>query len=328
VKPPGRVEFRALGTTALLLVTEPARLRTAERVLRDELAAVDLACSRFREDSEISKLHLNAGHAAQVSPLLAEAIRVALRAAWLSGGLVDLTVGTAVRELGYDRDFAAIPQGTGADKEVISVAPGPAPGWHRVLFDPAAAEVVLPRGIQLDLGATAKALAADRAAAAVLRETGSGVLISLGGDISVAGPPPAGDWLIGVGDDHARAAVAPATTVTLRSGGLATSSITQRTWRRAGRVVHHIVDPRTGDIPAPFWRTVSVAAGSCVDANTATTAAIVLGAAAPEWLSARGLPSRLVDVTGHVVVVAGWPAEPQGSDAAALDSGHQEGKAA
>jgi thiamine biosynthesis lipoprotein len=319
----GRVEFRALGTTAVLVVTEPTRLRTAERVLRAELAAIDLACSRFREDSEVSGLHRNAGHAVRISPLLAEAIEVALRAARLSDGLVDPTVGNAVRELGYDRDFAAIAKETPEH----AAASRPAPGWHRVLLDRKAAEVVLPRRIQLDLGATAKALAADRAATAVARETGTGVLVSLGGDLSVAGAPPAGGWRIAVSDDHTSAERYPATTVTLRSGALATSSITRRAWRRAGRAVHHIVDPRTGDIPAPVWRTVSVAAGSCVDANTATTAAIVLGAGAPAWLSARGLPSRLVDVTGLVEPVAGWPAEPDGSDLR-LDKSHLESWAA
>jgi thiamine biosynthesis lipoprotein len=318
-----RVEFRALGTTAVLVVTEPTHLSAAEHVVRAELAAIDLACSRFRDDSEISQVHREAGRAVRIGPLLAEAIDVALRAARLSGGLVDPTVGTAVRELGYDRDFATIAKDTSEPAPPVR----PAPGWHRVLLDRKAAEVVLPRGIQLDLGATAKALAADRAAAAVARETGSGVLVSLGGDLSVAGAPPAGGWRIAVSDDHARAELYPATTVTLRSGALATSSITQRAWRRAGRTVHHIVDPRTGDIPAPVWRTVSVAAGSCVDANTATTAAIVLGTGAPHWLSERGLPSRLVDVAGLVEAVAGWPAELDGSDIA-MEAGHRESTAA
>jgi thiamine biosynthesis lipoprotein len=143
----------------------------------------------------------------------------------------------------------------------------------------------------------------------------------------VAGAPPPGGWQIAVSDDHASAERYPATTVTLRSGALATSSITRRAWRRAGRAVHHIVDPRTGDIPAPVWRTVSVAAGTCVDANTATTAAIVLGAGAPAWLSARGLPSRLVDVTGLVEPVAGWPSDPDVSDIR-LESGHLESRVA
>jgi thiamine biosynthesis lipoprotein len=318
-----RVEFRALGTTAVVVVTEPTHLRAAERAVRAELAAIDLACSRFRDDSEISRLHREAGRAVRIGPLLAEAIDVALRAARLSGGLVDPTVGTSVRELGYDRDFATVARETSEPAPPVR----PAPGWHRVLLDRKATEVVLPRGIELDLGATAKALAADRAAAAVARETGSGVLVSLGGDLSMAGAPPPGGWRIAVGDDHARAERHPATTVTLRSGALATSSITQRAWRRAGRAVHHIVDPRTGDIPTPVWRTVSVAAGSCVDANTATTAAIVLGAGAPQWLSERRLPSRLVDVAGLAEHVAGWPAEQDGSDVE-VEAGPRESTAA
>src|SRR5581483_8004105 len=97
-------------------------------------------------------------------------------------------------------------------------------------------------------------------------------------------------------------------TVAVVSGGLATSSTTVRTWWHRGRTRHHIVDPRTGDNPAPVWRTVSVAAGSCVDANIASTAAILLGHAAPEWLAERRLPGRLVTPTGQVVHIAGWPA--------------------
>jgi thiamine biosynthesis lipoprotein len=95
--------------------------------------------------------------------------------------------------------------------------------------------------------------------------------------------------------------------VVLRGGGLATSGITRRRWRRAGRLVHHIVDPRTGDIPPAHWRTVSVAAKSCVDANTASTAAIVLGDAAPAWLASHGLPARLVEVSGAIRTTPGWP---------------------
>ncbi|MEC3982702.1 FAD:protein FMN transferase, partial [Amycolatopsis sp. H20-H5] len=291
-------------TTAVLLVTDPAGLGRAEDLLRAGLAELDLACSRFRADSEISRLHESAGRATRVGPLLFEAIRVALRAARLTEGLVDPTVGAAVRELGYDRDFPEV-----AGESAAAVGPaGPVPGWHRVLLDPARGEVVLPRGVLLDLGATAKALAADRAAVTIARRTGAGVLVGLGGDLRADGPPPPGGWRIAVGDNHARAAE-HGVPVTLRSGGLATSSITQRTWRRAGRTVHHIVDPRTGDVPVALWRTVSAAALSCVDANTATTGAIVLGSAAPSWLATGRLPARLVGVDGQVHVVGGWPAD-------------------
>lgn len=288
--------FPALGTTAEVVVTDPRRLATAAGMLREELDAVDAACSRFRADSEISRLEH--GHAVRVGPLLAEALAVALRAAWLTDGLVDPTVATAVRALGYDRDFASVTDGGSGP------VPVPAPGWHRVLLD--GDTVVLPRGVELDLGATAKALAADRAAAAIARRTGGGTLVNLGGDLATAGAPPAGGWQVAIGDDHTDAAD---TTVTLTDGGLATSGITRRRWRRGGRTVHHIVDPRTGDIPEPHWRTVSVAAKTCVDANTASTAALVLGRRGQDWLAARGLPARLVTVDGEVVTTPGWPGE-------------------
>jgi thiamine biosynthesis lipoprotein len=308
----GRAEFPALGTTALLIVTDEDRLAVAERVLRAELCAIDLACSRFDEDSEISRAHRQAGRAIWVSPLLTHAVEVALRAARLTDGLVDPTVGAAVRDLGYDRDFTEV-----TDRGDLGGAQ-PAPGWHRVLLDTVSRELVIPRGVEIDLGATAKALAADRAAQAIAREIRCGVLVSLGGDVSVAGEPPGGGWRIGVGDDHAPDQPPPDTpVVSIRSGGLATSSITRRTWLRGDRRVHHIVDPRTGECPDPLWRTVSVAAGSCVDANTASTAAIVAGADAPGWLAGRSLPARLVDVPGRVLTVGGWPAEARAERGAA-----------
>lgn len=306
--------FPALGTTAELVLTDSTRLGEAVALLREELAAIDTACSRFRPDSEISRLHAAAGRQVHVGPLLAEALGAALRAARLTGGLVDPTVGAAVRALGYDRDFALVTGdrdvealGVAGDRDTTTI---PAPGWHRVLFDPVHRLVVLPRGVHLDLGATAKALAADRAAWRIHAVLGCGVLVNVGGDLRAVGPPPPGGWQVALGDDHTNAVARPDATVALgRDGALATSGTTRRRWRHAGRTVHHIVDPRTGDVPEARWRTVTVAAKSTVDANTASTAAIVLGAAAPGWLGQRQLPARLVDVGGDVVTTAGWPGE-------------------
>lgn len=312
---PGRLELRALGTSALLLVADPTRGEVAAEVLRAELDGIDRSCSRFREDSEISALHAAAGRPMTVGPLLGEALDAALRAAELTGGLVDPTVGDAVIALGYDRDFALI---AGAGRPGAppvpaqrgsrpAVRPRPAPGWWRVLWDPERRTVLLPRGVRLDLGATAKALAADRAARSASAAAGCGVLVGLGGDLSVAGDPPAGGWRVAVADDHREALTAPAQTVAVTGGGLATSSTVARAWHRAGKRCHHIVDPRTGDNPEPMWRTVSVAAATCVDANTASTAAVVLGRSAPDWLAGRGLPARLVGTDGQVVCTTGWP---------------------
>jgi thiamine biosynthesis lipoprotein len=202
---------------------------------------------------------------------------------------------------GYDRDIAEIaPDGP-------ALAGVPAGGWRGVRVDRELGTVQLEPGVRLDLGATAKAWAADRAAERASVAGKGGVLVSLGGDIAIGGPAPAGGWPVAVADDHA--AQVAAATVTLSTGGLATSSTTVRRWRRGGEPVHHIVNPATG-LPAPVaWRTVSVAGASCVDANVAATAAIVRGADAAGWLAGLGLPSRLVAADGRVVTVAGWPAE-------------------
>ena len=136
----------------------------------------------------------------------------------------------------------------------------------------------LPAGARLDLGATAKGLGSDRAAAAAYRVCGrGGILVSLGGDIAVTGQPPVGGWPVAVADSSDPGRGAPGQVVRLTAGALATSSVTGRRWQRDGRTVHHIVDPRTGWPAAGPWRTVSVAAASCAEANAAATAAIVAG---------------------------------------------------
>jgi thiamine biosynthesis lipoprotein ApbE len=296
--------WRALGTLVHLVVTEPRRLDDAKALLTADLADVDAACSRFRPDSEIRALQ-NAKHH-KLSPLLAEAIAVALRAARLTDGDVDPTVGAAMSAIGYDRDFEHIPP-TGPSITVRHV-----PGWREVHLD--GQNLTMPGNVQLDLGATAKAWAADRSAARIHERLRTGVLVSLGGDIAVAGPPPSTGWRIRVQDVTGSPDDPPAgpyALVAIRDGGLATSSTAARRWQRGGDVLHHILDPRTGLPAEPVWRTVSVAAGSCADANAASTAAVIRGRRALGWLSGLGLPSRLVDATGVVFTVAGWPAPPE-----------------
>jgi thiamine biosynthesis lipoprotein len=293
----GTAQWPVWGTTARLVVTDPVRLADARELVQTHLAAVDLACSRFRADSEIGALGGAGGRPVRVSPLLAELIAAALHAARRTGGAVDPTVGGAMVGLGYGRDLSLLHDGGG-----WLVRPGPAPGWQRVRLD--GCEVTVPDGSLLDLGATAKAVAADRCAELVAAACGTGVLVSLGGDIATAGPAPDGGWRVLVqdrpGDPHC--------TVALAAGGaLATSSTVSRQWRRGDRVLHHILDPRTCLPAPPVWRTVSVVAPDCVEANTLSTAAIVRGATAAAWLRASGRPARLVDARRRVHTLAGWP---------------------
>jgi FAD:protein FMN transferase len=305
----GTDTFSVFGTTATLLVSEPGRLDDARAIADAELAAVDLACSRFRPDSELSRLNGSGGAVVPVSKLFAELVEAALRAARLTDGDVDPTCGQALAEIGYDRDFAVL-QAAGGRAPRSGPAAFSVPGWRCVQLDRTRGLAQLTNGAQLDLGATAKAWAADRCASLIAARTDSGVLVSLGGDIAVAGAPPADGWRVRVTDDHAAGPDAPGQTVTIRSGGLATSSTTVRTWAVGGQRLHHIINPATGRPAVSCWRTVSVTAGSCVDANTASTAAIIRSEAALPWLQEACLPARLVRQDGTVETTAGWPSDP------------------
>ena len=292
----------AFGTSATVVVVDPAGLGAARAGVESVIEEIDRAASRFREDSEISRVNAAGGAPVTVSEAFLLAARCALRAAQITGGDLDPTVGASLRIAGYDRDFALL-------------RPGPpvrfagAAGWRCVELDDARRTIRVPAGVELDFGATAKALAADVAAArASERIGGGGVLVSLGGDIATAGSAPAEGWSVRVTDDHAAGPGAAGQTIALRSGGLATSSTTRRHWTRGSSNVHHILDPATGAPAREHWRTVSVAAACCVDANIASTTAIIRGAGAPAWLEGDGLPARLVAAGGAVTVTCGWPA--------------------
>ena len=298
--------FPALGTTVVVAVDRAAALPEAEDILRRELREIDLACSRFRDDSELSRLNAANGELVEVSPLFAEALHVALGAAAMTGGDVDPTVGRAMDDLGYDRDFSLVERR--GPSWLVRVEP--VPGWRCVLLDRRTRRVVVPRGVSLDLGATAKALAADRAARDIAAATGAAALVGIGGDIAVAGDAPAEGWPIRVAEDH-RHPERDGQTVAIRGGGLATSSTTVRRWTAGHAERHHIVDPRRGGSAAEVWRTVSVAAPTCVAANIASTAAIIRGDDAPRQLELSALPARLVAGDGSVTRVCRWP-EPEG----------------
>jgi len=304
----GTAEWRALGTSAQVVVTDPARLAVARDAVEQVLTEVDLAASRFRPDSELTRLNAAAGEWTEIGPMLTHALRVALDAAAWTDGLVDPTVGAALIDHGYDRTFALV----ATDGPALEVRVREVPGWRQVELDETRGLARVPAGAVVDLGATAKGLAADRAAAAAADAAGCGVLVNLGGDISVDGDAPASGWPVTVTDisdpDLPYAEDGNATqTVVISAGGLATSSVRARRWRRGGSELHHLIDPRSAAPVVGPWRTVSVTAATCALANTASTAAIVIGDSAPSWLRERGLHARLVRHDGSVTYVGAWP---------------------
>jgi thiamine biosynthesis lipoprotein ApbE len=300
------------------VLAEQEDVEQALRLLVHEIEAFDASCSRFRADSELVGLNAQPpGVPVRVSPLLLDAVEAGLRAAQTTEGLVDPTVGAALEWIGYDCDFSRI----SPDGPPLTYTARPTPGWQAVTVDLSRSTISLEPGVRLDLGATAKSMCADRAAAKIADRVGVGVLVSLGGDVAVAGIPPADGWPVKICDDHGDPLDGPGPVVAIRSGGLATSSTTVRHWRRGGIPVHHLIDPSTSKPATGYWRIVSVAAASCLDANIASCAAILMGEAAPAWLAQRGLPARLEDIKGQVMTAAGWPrptqqpenAGPQGS---------------
>ena len=280
-----------------LLVTDPEALPAARAVVDAELDAIELAASRFRPDSEVCALAEAGGQRVPVSPVLADLIAAALDAARATDGDVDPTVGCALVALGYDGDISTA--GSSAPRIASMTVPV---NWTAIEFD--GRSVRMPAGTLLDLGATAKAAAADRCAHRVHDETGAGVLVNLGGDIATAGPTPEGGWQVLVQDTDEDQ---PCQVALFSDAGLATSSTRRRRWFRAGEAHHHIIDPRTGASADPVWRSVSVGASRCLEANTLSTAAIIRGSAAPEWLASLSIPARFVGHDGSVLTVGGWP---------------------
>lgn len=303
---------------ASVTVTDPGRLAAAEAIVRGVVAAVDLACSRFRGDSELVRLQPRMASGVSVSPLFRLLLERALDVAEMTGGDVDPTLGADLAALGHGPGMQGRPglhsvpvPALPAPSPHVPLPPDPAPrlpGWSRVTLD--SAKLTVPADLRLDLGASAKAVAADLAAAEVHRKLGCGVLVGLGGDLASAGPGPTvegkpGQWQILVQDLPAD----PAQQISLAPGyALATSSTQKRRWTHEGTTVHHILDPRFGLPAETVWRSVTVAALTCLQANAFSTAAIVRGFAALEWFRAEGIPARLVDSRGRVTTTGGWPA--------------------
>ncbi len=283
--------FPAIGTTALVAVPDRADLLHARGILVAQLDELDRTCSRFRRDSELARLRSGD----RASELLATYVTAALDVARDTGGIVDPTLGAQLRAAGYDRTFTLV-----ESRDGWTFRPAPRRvAWSSVELTDGCLH--LPFGCELDLGATAKALAADRAAAAITDALQSPVLVSLGGDIATVGDR---QWSVRV----AERLDGDGPCVAIGAGGIATSSITTRRWRTDRGVAHHIVDPRTGLPARSCWRTVTVVARTCLDANAAATAAIVLGGGAVTWLRERGLTARLVAADGGIVHVGSWPA--------------------
>lgn len=290
--------WTAWSCTVRLTVDDPAVLGAACGELKTLMDRVDKAASRFRPDSELSAVNSRAGALVPVSRLLVDLVDVSLVAAQMSGGAVDPTVGPAVIAAGYDADIETVRRRFPQPPD----GPKPVAGWQEVRLNRKLALLGVPADCALDLGATAKAWTADRAANVISKRYGCAVLVEIGGDLRAAGTPTK-PWVITVAERAGEKGVL----VTLAHGGLTTSTRTVRRWQTPTGYAHHVIDPRTGLPAEGQYRTASVWAPTAVRANTFSTALVATGDAALGRLKLAGHPARLVAEDGEVTELSGWP---------------------
>jgi thiamine biosynthesis lipoprotein len=271
--------FRLWGVSAEVAVAEAARLGAACDAVDRTVAEMERSCGAYRGDSDLARVNARAGRPVRVGPVFVDVVTAALRAAALADGTADPL-----------RTRLAEPRHAGS------------PTWRSITVD-AGGRVGIPPGTVLDIGRLGLALTADRAGARAHRVAGCGVMVRIGRHIRVSGNPPDGGWLVRAGDEPATGGIGQEI-VLLRPGGLATAG------GMAGARPGEAIGGRVLDGKSRFegrWLSVTVAAGTCADACTASVVAIKRGNEAPCWLESSGLPARLVQVDGWVHRAAGWP---------------------
>jgi thiamine biosynthesis lipoprotein len=246
-------------------------------------------------------VNARAGDTVKIGATLELALSAALLARDATEGLCDPSVLPALLALGYDVDYDELKSRD--DTTLAEPEKGSGPGAFTV--DRMQHTVTLAPGCQLDLGASAKALAADMVANDVAPS--GGVVVEIGGDVAVRGHGPQGLWAIGLSDSLEIHGNEPR--VAIHDGGIATSSTTTRTWRASGQLVNHIVDPRTGSCAVGPYATATVSASSCVLANAYATASLLWGEDAAYHVAQAGFSGRFVRHDGSVEYVGGWPAD-------------------
>ena len=250
-----RHTFRAMGTEIELLVETDGDASTAFAAAEAEFHRLEALLSRFRDDSELSRL--NREGALDAGPDLARVVALALDARERTGGRFDPTIHDALVAAGYDRTFEDVaPEGHG--RYQVPAVSGGAVSVH-------GSRIALGAGVRIDLGGIGKGYAAERAAE--LLATAGPCLVSAGGDVATRG----GSWPVGV--ETADGTI----TLELRDGGLATSGRDRRTWRRDGRELHHLIDPRTGEPAETDLLRVTVVASDAIEAEVAAKELFLAG---------------------------------------------------
>lgn len=292
---------------AIWLDAPPAQATAAFSKAQALFAAYEQTCSRFRPDSELSRLNARSGDWVTLSDLLWDVLRQALGMAALTNGRFDPTLLYGLWRTGYTDNFEQVAGGLGHSRW--------SPGWSRtgrwaeVQLDEARQAVRLPLGVGVDLGGIAKGYTAQ-AAMARLRTIGP-CLVDAGGDL-VAGPPPTGQpgWPVGIANPGS--GPTNLATIWLAEAALATSGIDYRHWLQNGRAVHHLLDPDSGQPANTDGLTVTVLAADAAQAEAWATATLVTGSAGMAALAALTMAGLMVTQDGRILVTPAMDATLMG----------------
>jgi thiamine biosynthesis lipoprotein len=265
--------MRAMNTDCLLILNADGT-QAARRALRRAAARVqeyEHTFSRFRPGSALSHLNGASSTEVQVSAEMVAILERALGYARTTDGVFDPLVLGELEALGYDRTFEEVPGTSDARRSVAA----PPARWAQVRVDAGRGVVTRPPGARIDLGGVAKGAAADAAMAELASFPGA--LIDLGGDIRARGrPDDAESWIVGV-EEPAAPQTASLDYLKLMDGAVATSSVGRRQWRRNGRTVHHIIDPRSGGPARSGVIQCTAIADSAEHADVAAKVGLILG---------------------------------------------------
>jgi thiamine biosynthesis lipoprotein len=263
--------------------------------------SVEARLSRFLPDSELCWLNNRSGRETRVSWMMFDVLGRSLGLHRETGGVFDPAVLPALECAGYDRSFEQVER---IGDAVQADARGQQFSIAQLRLDFQRTTVTAPAGLRIDLGGIGKGYTVD-AAASVL-ESARDFLVNAGGDIFASGAGPDGDgWLVGVTEPQNSDVYV--SLVRLHDEALATSTTAVRRWQRGGRLLHHLIDPRTQKPAEPGVLSVSVVARTAVQADVYAKTALLLGPIeGPRFLERQGTPGLFLMEDGGPVSTSGW----------------------
>lgn len=294
-----RAAFHAMGTTVVVIAPEAA-LSAALQLTRDLFAEWEGVFSRFRPESELSRLNAAAGFRTPVSPLMLTVLSRALDAARATRGVFDPTILQRMLQIGYDRSFESLAPHLPA---AYGSQPAQTGGWRNVEVNEARRHVRLPAGVGLDFGGIVKGMAVDAALDLLEEQHMAPAMVNAGGDLAVRGlPPESSFWPIAVpGKDEGWV-------IGLERGAVATSGVARRRWMQGDQQRHHLIDPRTGEPAASSLWSVTSLAGACAQAEVAAKTTLILGREqGARFIEEARLGALMIADSGEWSAAGAWP---------------------